>query len=178
MDISLRPSTVKINDFLNVELVKAAPERLTPQDIENTCAFPIGNITKASEIFIFSVTCPFSANSFIRDVVPELKKGSGIILANFIRSDNDLNVWVRISKLKYQYRMGLIADIYKSAFDNKIKTYEQLNSFIDEQFKSVPLNKVNSYHSVEKASRSALVTTASLNSTYGITSTPFKGLIK
>lgn len=178
MDISSRPSAVKIIDFLSVDLKKASPNNLTPQDIENTCAFPVGNVTKSSEIFIFSVTCPFSANSFIRDVVPELNKGSGLVLANFVRSDNDLNVWVRISKLKYQYRMGFVADIYKAAYDGKIKTYDQLNKFIDEQFKSVPLSKVNPYHSVERSSRSALATTATLNSVYRVTSTPFKSIIK
>lgn len=99
-------------------------------------------------------------------------------MANYIRSDNDLNVWARLFKLKAEFRMPMIAKVYKAAYDNKITDYNGLHKFLDENLSSVPLDQVNSYYDLQTSAIAALTTTTALHSLYGVSQTPFKAKLR
>jgi hypothetical protein len=172
MDISNRPSLVKISDFSNDTLSTGTIDKFSESDYDRMSSFPMGEVRNGCDIFICSVTCPDSANAFIRNIAPRLKDGDALIMANFIRSDDDLNIWTRIFKLKASYRPEAINQIYQAAYNRKVKTHDDVHKFLDAYLSNVPLSRVYSGYDVRLAALSGLFTTACLYKNFNITATP------
>jgi hypothetical protein len=179
MDLSAKPQQLKISDFLNIKLADGKDQKVSPAMLDTLSIFPIGDINENSEIFIFSVSCGDSLNRYLKDVLPRIKKGDSFLLANFLRHDNDLNVWTRIYKLKASYRMILVTKIYQE-WNRVGKDFPmtKIHKVIDEYLSSVPLEQVYSGYDAKQAAISGIVTTAALQSIYGVTSTPVISKLK
>lgn len=186
MDISAHPKQFKVSDFSTVNLTSGVGRKLSHNDLENSCAIPVGNVNKNSGIFIFSLTCPFSEKAFITQVVPMLRSGKSMVMANFIRNDYDLNIWIRLAKIKAAYRMSVVSALYKYEFDGRISTefdgqrknYNDIQEMLDKILSNMPIDKVNASYTPERAAISSLVTTAGLNQLYGVIATPYMGNVK
>ncbi|MGQ4694761.1 hypothetical protein [Enterobacter asburiae] len=186
MDISARPKQFKVSDFQKINLSSESGNALSNGDLENSCTVLVGSVNEKSEIFVFSLTCPFSEKIFITQIVPMIKSGKSLIMANFIRNDYDLNIWVRLAKIKSAYRMAIVSALYKYEFDGHISTefdgqsknYNDIQKTLDKILSNVPIDKVNSSYTPEHAAISSLVTTAALNQLYGVTTTPYIGNLK
>ncbi|WP_431140286.1 hypothetical protein [Enterobacter mori] len=172
MDISKRPDPVMAKDFENVTLSSGIIHNFTEIDYDRMSSFPLGKVSNGCDIFICSVTCPDSANTFMRDIVPRLKSGEALIMANYVRSDEDLNIWTRIFKLKAFYRPEAINQIYQAAYHGKLKSHNDVHRFLDSYLSNVPLERVYSSYNVKLAALSALFTTASLYKNFNVIQTP------
>ena len=64
MDLSAKPEQLKISDFQNIEVKKSESQLLTSQTIETMSTFPVWDVNKSSNIFIFSISCGDSVDRF------------------------------------------------------------------------------------------------------------------
>ncbi|EME8859692.1 hypothetical protein WAA39_002330 [Enterobacter mori] len=177
MDISARPKTFQVLDFKGLTIDSSSKPQIQTKDLESLTAFPSGDITKDSQIFVFSLTCHFSADAFVHQIVPAIAAGKTFILANYTRSDNDLNLWVRIAKLKAIHRIPYIANMYKEAVTGKLKTYKDVQKYFDKVLANVSIDHVNPYFSAEGAAISALFNTGVITNIYGVKATPYTGKV-
>lgn len=178
MDISARPALIKISDFSSIDYKISNFHTPSDAERERLSTVPLGPLTTQSDIFICSVTCGDSANAFIREITPRLHSGEGILFANFIRNDNDLNVWTRIFKLKWIYRAEAVNQIYQAAYKNKINNTKEIHSFLDDYLSNIPLERVNSSFDINIAAISGLMTTVVLRENYHVSTTPVTTRLK
>ena len=178
MDLSARPKTVRIDDFKFLYGKSIKGRSVGPAEAQAMSTFPIGPITKDSNIFIFSISCGDSVHQFINEIAPRIQKGESFLLANMLRHDADLNVWTRVFKLKVEYRMVLVTRIYKETYDKKGLSMEGIHKVIDKYLSSVPLEQVYSGYSLEQASVSGIMTSAALRELYNVNATPVLTHIK
>lgn len=178
MDISARPKMVKIDDFKFLSGKSIQKNSIGTAEAQVMSTFPVGTLTRDSNIFIFSVTCGDSAHQFIRDIIPRIKNGESFLLANMLRHDADLNIWTRIFKLKAEYRMVLVLRLYKEILAHNGLGIGETHKMIDKYLSSVPLEQVYSGYSLEQASASGIMTSAALREIYSVNATPVLTRIK
>ncbi|PPC61276.1 hypothetical protein C1Y41_18780 [Pantoea sp. ICBG 1758] len=178
MDLSARPKLLKISDVKIQSIEPAKNHVFGGAETQLMSSFPIGKISNNSKIFIFSTSCGDSANQFIEEIVPRIKSGESILLANMLRHDPDLNVWTRIFKLKAEYRMVLVAQIFKEFYDKNGLSMDGIHKVIDKYLSSVPLQQAYSGYSPEKAALSGIVTSIALKNFYNVSATPVLTQIK
>lgn len=179
MDLSAKPEQLKISDFQNIEVRKSESQLLTSQTIETMSTFPVWDVNKNSNIFIFSLSCGDSVDRYINDILPRVQKKEPFILANMLRHDHDLNVWTRVFKLNYHYRMVLINKIFQDSYKRGKKfSMQSIHKIIDEYLSSVPLAQVYSGYDTKKAALSGILTSVALREIYNVTTTPVVTVLK
>ena len=179
MDLSAKPEQLKISDFQNIEVKKSESQLLTSQTIETMSTFPVWDVNKSSNIFIFSISCGDSVDRFIKDVFPRVQRKEPFILANILRHDHDLNVWTRIFKLKHNYRMVLINKIFQDSFKRGAGfSMKSIHKVIDEYLSSVPLVQVYTGYDTKTAALSGILTSVALKEIYNVTTTPVLTVLK
>lgn len=178
MDLSAKPKPLKISDVKLQSLKPAKDHVFGTADAQLMSTFPIGQVSKDNQIFIFSTSCGDSAHKFIKEIAPRIQKGEPILLANILRHDADLNVWTRIFKLRAEYRMVLVTKIYKQMYDKNGLSMGGIHNVIDKYLSSVPLEQVYSGYSLEHAAISGITTSMALKDLYNVTSTPVLTRIK
>lgn len=179
MDLSAKPEQLKISDFQNIDIEKSESQLLTPQLIETMSTFPVWDVKKNSNIFIFSISCGDSVDRFINDIYPRVLKKEPFILANILRHDEDLNVWTRIFKLNYNYRMVLINKIFHDSYKRGRKfSMQSIHKVIDDYMSSVPLVQIYSGYDTKKAALSGVLTSVALKEIYNVTTTPVVTVLK
>ena len=179
MDLSARPEQLKISDFADITIEKTQKQSITPQIVETMSTFPVWNPGKNNNIFIFSVSCGDSIHRYVTDILPRLKKKEPFLMANMLRHDDDLNVWTRIFKLNFYYRMVLVDKIFMDSHRRgESFSMRSIHKVIDEYLSSVPLSQAYSGYNIKTAALSGILTSVALKQTYNVTQTPVVTMLK